>query len=95
MRRVIFALLTLMASCPAQAQVGDQRDLVVRDRSGKVIERLEPGRFDTWVRRDRHGNYLGTAEVNRYGDVILHAPGGRVEGTVELAPGSRAPRTTR
>lgn len=41
------------------------------------------------------GNYLGTAESNRYGDTILRAPGGRVQGTIEPAPGQSRDTSTR
>lgn len=95
-RKVIRAavlLLTTLAA-PALAQVGDNRDLMVRDRTGKVVERLEPQRGETWTRRGAGGRYEGTAEVDRSGRVILRAPGGRVEGTVEPAPGYRSRGST-
>lgn len=95
MCKIAFALVCTAFTLPALAQVGDQRDLLVRDRTGKVIERLEPGRFDTWVRRDSRGNYQGTAETDRTGRTILRAPGGRVQGTIEPAPGYRVERRQR
>lgn len=93
--RALLVLTLLALVAPALAQVGDQRDLLVRDRSGRVIERLEPGRYDTWARRDSRGNYLGSAETDRTGRVILKAPGGRVQGTVEPAPGQSRDIPTR
>lgn len=87
---IAIAMILLTLASPAYSQVGDQRDLLVRDRTGRVVERLEPQRNGFYVRRDSRGNYLGTVETNRYGDAILRAPGGRVEGAVEQ--GQRLPR---
>lgn len=90
MPKPAFALILLTITAPALSQVGDQRDLLVRDREGKVVERLEPQRGEVWTRRGPGGSYQGTAEVDRTGRVILRAPGGKVEGTVEAAPGYRS-----
>lgn len=86
MRSITLALILSALASPAFAQVGDQRDLLVRDRSGRVMERLEPQRDGVYVRRDSRGNYLGTIETDRTGSAILRAPGGRVQGTAELRP---------
>lgn len=86
MRCVTLAFLAAIVSGPALAQVGDSREVIVRDRSGRVVERLEPGRFDTLTRRDAHGNYLGTVETDRTGRMILKSPGGRHEGTADPLP---------
>lgn len=91
MYKLSLALVLTTIPIPALAQVGDQRDLLVRDRTGKVIERLEPGSYDTWTRRDSRGNFQDTAETDRSGRTILRAPGGRVQGTVEPTPGYRSP----
>lgn len=89
---VVFGWIALTSfATPVLAQVGEQRDVLVRDRTGKVIERLKPQRGEVWTRRGPNGNYQGTAETDRTGRIILRAPGGKIEGTVEPAPGHRPP----
>jgi predicted Mrr-cat superfamily restriction endonuclease len=59
------ALLVLAPDALAQA--------TVRDRSGRVIERIESLYSDSnvWVRRDREGRRLGSVERMPYGDYVV------------------------
>lgn len=88
MRCAILAMITLLIAAPALAQQAPPAAIITRDVKGKTtVESLGPERYGAHVRRDAWGTYRGTAEVNRYGDVILRAPGGRVEGTAKARSG--------
>jgi len=73
-------LVVLMAAGALAAE-----DYVVRDRSGKVVERVEPlyPRSNTLVRRDNAGRRLGTIEINKDGSSVYRDKVGRREKTTE------------
>lgn len=75
------AILTILLAAGATAA----QDHVVRDRSGKVIERVEPlyPGSSTFVRRDSAGRRLGTIEINKDGSSVYRDKAGRREKTTE------------
>jgi len=54
-------------------------DYTVRDRSGKVIERLQPmyQGADTLIRRDSAGRRIGTVEIGKDGSSVVRDNAGR------------------
>lgn len=82
--RLAIVILLLWSSTAPGQELPDRQ--VVRDRQGQVVERWElQGRSSSnpyYVRRDRQGSRLGTAEPRQYG-LRLYDRQGRSVGAVE------------
>jgi hypothetical protein len=80
----------LLALLPLATDVHAQ--YVVRDRQGRVIERVEPlyPGADTWVRRGRAGERLGTVERMPYGEQLIRSRAGDKIGIIDTSPQHRS-----